>query len=88
MNLLSNIFKSAFDKWLECASEEELSTAYEKHRQQWIKDGFRKDGRKTPKMEKINKEINRRTAENWQNDPRRNTDPNYRWTDTNRWDKD
>lgn len=25
--------------------------------------------------------------EKWENDPRRNRDPNYRWTDANRWDK-
>lgn len=27
-------------------------------------------------------------AEEWENDPRRSKDPNFRWTDSNRWDKD
>ena len=36
----------------------------------------------------LNKEISKRVAEEWENDPRRNKDPNFRWTDANRWDKD
>ena len=43
---------------------------------------------KTPKMNRLNKEISKRVAEEWENDPRRNKDPNFRWTDANRWDKD
>ena len=45
-------------------------------------------GNKTPIMKRINEELNKRVKEEWENDPRRNKDPNYRWTDVNRWDKD
>ena len=89
MGLFGNLFKSSFEKWVEGASREELSDAYEEERQQLIKDGFNGGtGEKTPKMKRLNDEINKRVAEEWENDPRRNTDPNYRWTDANRWDKD
>lgn len=81
--------KSKFDKWVESASHKELSDAYEEERQQWIKDGFCDGtGRKTPKMNKLNDEINKRVAQEWENNPKRNKDPNYRWSDANRWDKD
>ena len=89
MELFGKSFKSEFEKWLENASHEELSEAYEEERQQWIKDGFNGGtGEKTDKMNRLNDEINKRVAEEWENDPRRNKGPNYRWTDTNRWDKD
>lgn len=39
-------------------------------------------------MKRLNFEINKRVAEEWKNDPRRNKNPNFRWTDANRWDKD
>lgn len=39
-------------------------------------------------MKRLNSEINKRAAEEWENDPRRNKDPNFRWADANRWDKD
>ena len=32
--------------------------------------------------------MSRRTEEKWEKDPKRNTDPNFRWTDANRWNKD
>ena len=31
--------------------------------------------------------MSRRSAEKWENDLRRNRDPNYLWTDANHWDK-
>lgn len=37
-------------------------------------------------MKKLNEEINKREAKRLEKDSRRNTDPNYRWTDANRWD--
>ena len=84
---LNHLFKSKFEKWVENASHEELSTAYEVERQQWIQDGFNGGtGKKTAKMNRINEEINKRVAEEWENNPRRNQDPNFRWTDANRWD--
>lgn len=87
MGYFGNLFKSSFEKWLEGASDEELSDGYEKRRQQWLKDGCNGNGEKTPEMKRIDEEISRRNAEKQKNDPRRNTDSNYRWTDANRWDK-
>ncbi len=39
-------------------------------------------------MEQISQELGNRGAEEWFKNHPRNTDPNYRWTDVNRWDKD
>ena len=39
-------------------------------------------------MNRLNSEIRKRVAKEWENDPCRNKDPNFRWTDANRWDKD
>lgn len=88
MGFFSDLFKTAFDKWLETASYEDLADNYEERRQQWMKDGFGGNGERTPEMKRIDREMSRRTAEKWEKDPRRNTDPNFRWTDANRWDKD
>ena len=89
MGFFSSLFKSAFETWLESASDDELSEGYEKRRQQCIKDGFNGGtGEKTPEMKRIDREMSRRSAEKWENDPRRNRDPNFRWTDANRCDKD
>lgn len=87
--LFSNLFKGKFEKWVEGASYEELSEAYEKECQEWIKEGYnRETGEKTVKMKRLENEINKRVAEKWASVPRRNNDPNFRWTDANRWDKD
>ena len=80
--------KDEFGNWLETASNDELSDGYEERRQEWIRTGFGGNGEKTPEMNRIDKEMSRRSAEKWKNDPRRNNDPNYHWTDVNRWDKD
>lgn len=77
-----------FDDWVSNATDDELDTGYEERRLQWAKDGYGGNGEKTPEMKKIDEEMSRRAAERWENDPRRNTDPNYRWTDANRWEKD
>ena len=37
MVFLANLFKSAFDIWLENASYEELADDHEKRRQAWLK---------------------------------------------------
>ncbi|MBD5493298.1 MAG: hypothetical protein HDR12_02655 [Lachnospiraceae bacterium] len=86
MYKLSQRSDDDLENWLKIASDEELADEYEKRRQQWMKDGFGGNGERTPEMEKIDKEISRRAAEKWENDPRRNTDPNFRWTDKNRWE--
>ena len=83
-----DLFKTAFDKWLETASFEELAEDYEERRQQWMKNGGGGNGERTPEMKRIDREMSRRTAEKWEKNPRRNTNPNFRWTNANRWDKD
>ena len=86
--ILSKNNNDEFQDWLQSASDDELSDGYEQRRQQWAKDGYGGDGEKTPEMKQIDREISRRAAEKWENDPRRNRDPNFRWTDASRWDKD
>ena len=61
---------------------------YESRRLEWLTNGQNGTGIKTLEMQMIDREMSRRSAEKWANDPRRNTDPNFRWTDANRWDKD
>lgn len=74
--------------WIKSATDEELDEAYEVRRKKWADTGFGGDGEKTPEMKIIEEAINKRSAKKWENDPRRNKDPNFRWTDANRWDKD
>ena len=86
--ILSKNNNDEFQDWLQSASDDELSDGYEQRRQQWAKDGYGGDGEKTPEMKRIDREMSRRAAEKWKNDPRRNRDPNFRWTDASRWEKD
>ena len=86
--VLSKNNNDEFQNWLQSASDDELSDGYEQRRQQWVKDGYGGDGEKTPEMKQIDREMSRRAAEKWKNDPRRNRDPNFRWTDASRWEKD
>lgn len=91
MSLLSSLLglilsaKADPDAWMATASKKELKDAYEADRLEWLKAG---GGDKTERMERLNNEINKRVAEEWENDPRRSKDLNFRWTDANRWDKD
>lgn len=64
-------------------SKDELCDEYEQLRQEWAAQG---GGDRTPEMERINDEINKRVAEEWMNNPNRN--PDFHWTDANRWEKD
>lgn len=65
MGLLSDLFKSTEEKWMEGASHDELSDAYEAERQQWIKDGYNNGtGEKTNKMNRISEEISKRVEKN------------------------
>lgn len=85
------VFRNAKDdlaSWIQSASDQELAAAYERRRLEWLKNGQNGTGIKTPEMQMIDREMSRRAAEKWENDPHRNTDPNFRWTDANRWDKD
>lgn len=89
MGFWSDLFKSSFEKWVENASKEELFDAYEAERQKWIREGYcNGTGEKTPKMKRLNEEISKRSAKEWENNPKRNRDLNYHWTDANRWDRD
>lgn len=88
MGWFSNLFRNEFDDLIENGSDEELSDEYERCRQEWARDGYGGNGEKTPEMKKLDREMSRRFAEKWEKDPRRNRDPNYRWTDANRWDRD
>lgn len=80
--------KNSFRAWLQSATDRELADGYERRRLEWLNNGQNGTGIKTPEMKKIDREMSRRSAEKWAKDPRRNTDPNFRWTDANRWDKD
>lgn len=85
------VFRNAKDdlaSWIQSATDQELADAYERRRLEWLENGQNGTGVKTPEMQMIDREMSRRSAEKWKNDPRRNTDPNFRWTDANRWDKD
>ena len=79
---------NSFDNWIASASFEELKDAYEKRRIEWLNNGQNGTGEKTPEMEKLDRAISKKAAELWEKDPRRSKDPNYRWTDANRWEKD
>lgn len=87
MGLIGKFFRSIVTSidWTITASTSELEDGYEKRRRVWLKKG---GGDKTREMEKINRELSKRNAKEWEKDPRRSKDPNFRWTDANRWDKD
>ena len=85
MGLFNFLSKPNSNSWIKSASKKELQDAYEIERQKWAKNGA---GNKTPLMNKLGKAISEISAKEWENDPRRNTDPNYRWTDKNRWEDD
>jgi hypothetical protein len=84
--VFDGLFGNGFDEFLENATDQELDDAYEERRLEWMKNGQDGTGVKTYEMRAIDREMSRRSAEKWKNDPRRNTDPNYRWTDANRWE--
>ena len=88
MGFFKNALKSSFEKWMENASDQELADAYETRRLEWLRTGQNGNGEKTYEMKMLDAEISRRADEKWKKDPRRNTNPNYRWTDANRWEKD
>ena len=71
--------KMSFEDWLKIATDEELDEAYENLRT----TEFMETGTKSYTMEQIGKEMSNRTPANPPH-----PDPNYRWTDEARWDKD
>lgn len=70
-----------FKEWAKTATKEELSEELEKNRQRYLRTGDR-----GPTESTLQKEMYKRLEEEAKNDPYRNTDPNYRWTDKNRWE--
>ena len=81
---LSDIFKSSFGKWVESASKKDLEDEYEKRRQEWITSKLHDTvGEITKPMKRISTEISKRSAEEWENNPKR--DPHFHWTDKGRW---
>lgn len=72
-----------FKEWLENASIDELSDAYEEMRLKWIEDGC---GAKPNRMEMINKVLSHKAAEQWRKEHPDAYTPGYRWTDKNRWE--
>lgn len=74
--------KLSLPDWLKIATKDELEDAYEKLRLDYLKTGV-----KEYPMEQISRELGNRGAEKWFKNHPRNTNPNFRWTDANRWDK-
>ena len=52
MGLFSRLFRDEFEEWVKNASKKELEDAYEVERQ----GVFKRTGKKTPKMERLNTE--------------------------------
>jgi flagellar basal body-associated protein FliL len=75
--------RMSFSEWLKMAPKKELEEAYEKLRLNFCKTGVR-----TYDMEQISRELGERGAKEWFEKHPKNMDPNFRWTDANRWDKD
>jgi hypothetical protein len=75
--------KFSFPDWLKNATKEELEEVYEKLRLKFCETGI-----KPPGMEQISQELGDRGAKEWFKNHPPNTNPNFRWTDANRWDKD
>lgn len=71
----------SFPDWLKIATKEELDEVYEKLRLEFYNTGI-----KTYEMQQISHELELRGAKEWFEKHPPNLDPNYRWTDANRWD--
>lgn len=79
--VLYNNNNISFSNWLKIASKEELDEAYKK-----LQQIFHKTGTKSFEMEQISQELGARGAKEWFEKHPPNLDPNYRWTDKNRWE--
>lgn len=73
----------SFPDWVRKTSKEELNEVYEKMRLEFSKTGTKPFG-----MEQISHELGERGAKEWFEKHPPNLNPNFRWTDANRWDKD
>lgn len=73
--------------WTLSASDQQLEEAWTKRWEKWAADGYGgPTGRKTDEMLIIEEETSKRAVEKFKKSPGYN--PNFRWTDANRWDKD
>jgi hypothetical protein len=75
--------KMAFLDWLKKATKEELEEVYEELRLNFCKTGVKEFG-----VEQISRELRERGAKEWFEKHPPNTNPNFRWTDVNRWEND
>lgn len=73
--------KMSFTDWVKIASKEELNEAHKK-----LQETFHKTGIKPFEMEQISQELGTRGAKEWFEKHPPNLDPNFRWTDKNRWE--
>lgn len=80
--VIYNKDKVLFDDWLKIAPTEELEDAYDKLRL----EKFYKTGDKPYEMERISQVLGERGAKEWFENHPPNLDPNFRWTDVNRWE--
>ena len=81
--IYNNNKKIPFSDWIKNAPTKELDETYEIMRSEFCKTGTKPFG-----MEQISQELGERGAQEWFAKHPRNTDPNFRWTDANRWDRD
>ena len=71
----------SFSEWLKIASKEDLNQAYKE-----LLKTFNNTGNKPFEMEQISQELGGRGAKEWFEKHPPNLDPNFRWTDKNRWE--
>lgn len=86
MGLLAQILHGSLHSFLKSATDDELKDAYEKERKKWLATGQNGDGEHSHVMKSINKEMSKREAKKREKNPYRSSDPDYRWTDKNRWE--
>lgn len=80
--VLCNNKKVSFADWIKQAPTEDLEQAHKKLRLDFCKTGVR-----SYEMEQISRELGDRGAKEWFAKHPPKVDPNFRWTDANRWDK-
>ena len=81
-SILNSLLRDDIDELIAHGTDEELHSAYDELR---VTD-FYKTGKMSVNMKRLSDEMTRRANERWMHNPNRNTDPNYRWTDANRWE--
>lgn len=82
LSFLAGLLHDDIDELIAHGTDEELYSAYDDLR---LTD-FYKTGKMSVNMKRLSDEISRRANEKRLRNPNRNTDPNFRWTDANRWE--